>query len=556
MSAEHMIHGGGDCRQGNWRSETVLALLLIFLTLAVYGQAVGFGFLHFDDNVYVTDNAQVRSGLTGSSLRWAFSTLEAGFWHPLTWISLMMDAQLYGSWAGGFHLTNVLLHGWATLLLFFTLSRITGSPRRSAFVAGMFAIHPLHAESVAWIAERKDVLSGFLWMAVLACYAWYAVRPGPCRYGLLAILFTLGLMAKPMLVTLPFVLLLFDVWPLARVEGRADNRPKGRFQTDSWRWLMLEKIPLLVLSAAFSILTYWAEDQAGALAAGASYPLEARMANVIVSYTTYLEKMAWPADLAAFYPHPGAWPDRRVFVSGLVLAGISCAVLRFARQRPFLAVGWLWYLGTLVPVIGIVQIGNIAMADRYSYIPLVGPALMLAWNIPEGSERVGRERGRRWASMAGALVLIVLSILSWQQVRYWRDTETLFQRTLAVTKDNYKAHHGLGMALLQQGRLSEAEAHLRQSLGLRDDDRARNDLGIIHMGQGRFADAEEQFRRAATLNPAVAKYWSNRGVAAGLQGRTEEAIFLFRRALQMAPSDDEVRRNLEQTEGRLESGRG
>jgi tetratricopeptide (TPR) repeat protein len=545
-----MLKMGDKLLQRDQRTEIGLALSFMILTLVVYGQTVGFGFLHFDDNVYVTDNIQVRSGLTVDSLRWAFTTLEAGFWHPLTWISLMLDAQLYGSWAGGFHLTNVLLHGLATLILFITLSRVTGECWRSAFVAGVFALHPLHVESVAWVAERKDVLSGFFWMTVMASYAWYAARPGPGRYGLLLTFFVLGLMAKPMLVTLPFVLLLLDVWPLDRVlEGR-DGTERGRFRRASLSMLILEKIPLLFLSTGFSILTYWSEHQAGALTAGASYPLEARVINALVSYAVYLEKMLWPAGLAAFYPHPGIWPGHSVFLSGLVLAGISGAVVLLARRRPYLGVGWLWYLGTLVPVIGIVQIGNIAMADRFTYLPLLGPAIMMAWGIPHLFERMGGGWSRRTAWVTGTAFLVVCAILSWQQVRYWNDTETLFLRALAVTGGNYKAHHGLGMALLEQGRFAEAEVHLRQSLGLRDDDRARNDLGVIQMSQGRFADAEEQFRKASVLNPSVARYWNNHGAALGLQGRTAEAVPLFRRALQIAPAYDEARRNLEQARDR------
>jgi hypothetical protein len=550
MSASDRLKMGDKDLQGAQRTEIGLALFLVLLTLAVYGQAVGFSFVHFDDNVYVTDNAQVRSGLTGASFQWAFTTLEAGFWHPLTWISLMLDAELYGAKAGGFHVTNVLLHGMSTLILFLTLSRMTGELWRSAFVAGLFALHPLHVESVAWVAERKDVLSGLLWIMAMGSYAWYAARPGPCRYAMLLTLFVIGLMAKPMLVTLPFVFLLLDVWPLHRVPDGWEGMERGRFRRASWNRLILEKVPLLILSAGFSVLTYWAERQAGALTAGASYPLDARMVNALVSYATYLEKMLWPAGLAAFYAHPGVWPDSRVFLSGLVLAGISGAVLLLAKRRPYLGVGWLWYLGTLVPVIGIVQIGNIAMADRFTYLPLLGPAIMMAWGVPDLFIRMDGGWHRRTALIAGTVCLVGCAILSWQQVRYWKDTETLFLRALAVTVGNYKALQGLLMALLAQGRLAEAEAHLRQSLGLRDDDRARNDLGVVHMSQGRYADAEEQFRRASALNPAVARYWNNHGAALGLQGRAAEALPFFRQALQLSPAYEEARRNLEQAQDR------
>jgi protein O-mannosyl-transferase len=528
------------------RTEAALALFLMIVTLAVYGQTVGFGFVHIDDNVYVTGNQFVRSGLTASSLKWALTDLEAGFWHPLTWFSLMLDAQFHGNWAGGFHLTNVLLHMMATLILFLTFSRMTGEAWRSAFVAGMFALHPLHVESVAWIAERKDVLSGFFWMSGMAAYAWYAAQPGPCRYGLLLSVFLLGLMAKPMLVTLPFALLLLDVWPLDRVGRDPAGMNQGRFRRDSWSRLLLEKVPLVSLSVGFSVLTYWAEYQAGALSAGASHPLQARMANALVSYATYLEKMLWPAGLAVFYPHPGTWPGTRVLLSALLLAGISGAILVHARRRPFLGVGWLWYLGTLVPVIGIIQIGNIAMADRFTYLPLVGPAIMMAWGVPGLFARWAEVRIRRSVSMAGAAFLIVCAILSWQQVRYWEDTESLFRQALSVTDGNYKAHHGVGTALLEQGRIAEAEDHIRQSLELRNDDRARNDMGVIYLKQGRFVEAEEQFKKASTLKPAVARYWNNQGAALGLQGKTSESVPYFEQALRIDPSYTEARRNLEQ----------
>jgi protein O-mannosyl-transferase len=525
-------------------TEIALAASLFLLVMLVFGQTAGFGFVHYDDNVYVTGNAHVRSGLTGPSVGWAFSTLEAGFWHPLTWLSLMLDASLYGSWAGGFHCTNVLLHGMSTLLLFFALSRMTAAPWRSAFVAGVFALHPLHVESVAWVAERKDVLSGFFWMAVLVVYTWYAGRPTPRRYGLLVAAFLLGLMAKPMIVTLPFVLLLLDAWPLRRHETFRAELEKGSLGRASWPMLILEKVPLLALAAGFSILAYLAESRAGALGSGDLYPLADRVANALVSYATYLQRLFWPAGLAPFYPHPGTWPAGRILASGILLAAISGAVLALTRRRPWLGVGWLWYLGTLVPVIGIVQIGNIAMADRFTYIPLVGPAIMMAWGVPDLFTRSGP--GRRAALLAGTFFLLVCAVLSWQQVRHWRDTEALFRHTLAVTERNDKAHHALGLALHERGLSAEGLRHLRASLDLRDDDRARNDLGVALMGAGRFAEAEGEFRRVVMHSPRVARYWNNLGAAVASQGRDAEAIPLFREAVRLQPEYPEAMRNLEQ----------
>ncbi|HOI73137.1 MAG TPA: tetratricopeptide repeat protein [Syntrophales bacterium] len=524
--------------------ETALALSLFLLVLIVFGQTGGFGFIHFDDNVYVTGNAHVRSGLTGPSVAWAFSTLDAGFWHPLTWLSLMLDVQLHGDWAGGFHWTNVLFHGLSTVILFLALCRMTGAPWRSAFVAGLFAVHPLHVESVAWVAERKDVLCGFFWMTALAVYAWYALRPGPWRYGLLLAVFLLGLMAKPMIVTLPFVLLLLDAWPLRRDEATLGIVGRREFSRVSWGRLILEKVPLLAISAGFSILAYQAEFRAGALGPDAVYPLADRIANALVSYTAYLRHLFLPTGLAPFYPHPGQWPAGQVLLSGVVLAAISIAVFALARRRPWLGVGWLWYLGTLVPVSGIVQIGNIAMADRFMYIPLVGPAIMLAWGASGGSGRPGA--GRRIAVPAGILILAACALLSWYQASHWKSTETLFRHTLEVTERNDKAHHALGLALHERGLSIDAIRHLEASLALREDARARNDLGVALMGAGRLKDAEAQFRKVVVLRPAVAKYWNNLGAAVASQDRPSEAVPLFREALRLQPDYREARRNLEQ----------
>jgi hypothetical protein len=529
------------------QAEAWMAVLLFLLVLIVFGQTGGFDFVHYDDNVYVTGNGHVLGGLTGQSVIWALSTLDAGFWHPLTWMSLMLDATLFGVWAGGYHWTNVLLHGMSTVILFLALCRMTAAPWRSAFVAGVFALHPLHVESVAWVAERKDVLFGFFWMVALTTYGWYAVRPSLWRYTLLATAFLLGLMAKPMIVTLPFVLLLLDAWPLRRGGTSPEENFGGRFRRASWSRLIMEKVPLLVIAAGFSILAYLTEFREGALASGAHYPLADRVANALVSYTTYLQRLFWPAGLAPFYPHPGTWSAGRVFFSMIVLVLISGTVLALVRRRPWLGVGWLWYLGTLLPVIGIVQIGNIAMADRFTYIPLVGLAIMMAWGVPDLLICSCPDL-RRAAVLAGTLFLAVCAILSWQQVAYWKNTETLFRHTLAVTEKNYKAHHALGLSLYERGLSSEGICHLQTSLSLRDDVRARNDLGVALMGgEGRFAEAEEQFRRAVMNKPAEAKYWNNLGAAVASQGRLAEAIPLFREAIRLQPGYVEARRNLEQT---------
>ena len=396
-----------------------VCLGLVLITLAVFAPTVTFSFLEYDDNVYVVTNPHVLAGLTGPNIGWAFRSINASNWHPLTWLSHMLDCQLYGRWAGGHHLTSLLLHLANTLLLFRLWQRITGALWRSAFVAALFAVHPLHVESVAWVAERKDVLSAFFFLLTLWAYVRYAEKSvvsgqwsvvssdqttdyglratdhGPRSTGgsrifyLLSLLFfALGLMSKPMLVTLPFVLLLLDYWPLGRMqkeEGRmqkAEGRRRFSFILHPSSFILLEKLPFLALSTASSLATVYAQSQSGALLPLEKFPLGLRLANALVSYARYLGKTLWPEHLAAFYPHPVHWPAWQVVGAGLLLAGVSIAAIALARRAPYLFTGWFWYLGMLIPVIGLVQVGSQAMADRYMYLPALGLFLATAWGVP------------------------------------------------------------------------------------------------------------------------------------------------------------------------------
>ncbi|HYV17450.1 MAG TPA: tetratricopeptide repeat protein [Verrucomicrobiae bacterium] len=478
-------------------SRFVLALLLALATLAVFARVVGFELLNYDDPLYVTANPHVQEGLTVAGVGWAFTTFTAANWHPLTWISLMLDASIGGIDPRVFHLTNVVLHLANVLLLFLLLDRLTGSPYRSAVTAALFAIHPLHVESVAWVAERKDVLSTLFLLLTLLAYAGFVERPGPVRRLGVVLMFALGLLAKPMLVTLPVLLLLLDAWPLRRKEP--------------WRRLVLEKAPLFAMSIATGVVTIVAQRHAETVGSLAGYPLGVRVANAIVATVTYLGQTMWPTRLAVFYPHPGAslaaW---KVIVSSAILAALTFGAIRFRRSRPYLLIGWAWYLVTLAPVAGIVQVGWQARADRYTYIPLIGIFLAAVWAI---SDRIG-ERPAFLASLATAVV-VLLGIGAFVQTGHWRDSETLFRHALAVTDDNAVAHLNLGTALLRRHQLAEAEEH---------------------------------FTEAVRINPAFAEAHSNLGVALGRQGRTDEAILEFRRALELQPDYPDARRNLDLAE--------
>ena len=517
-----------------------ICLLLLAATLAVYSQVRHYDFVNYDDPEYVVENLHVRAGLTADSLVWALASFDAANWFPLTWITHMADYQFFGMESGWHHLTNVWLHALNALLLFAVLKRTTGARWPSALVAFLFALHPLHVESVAWVAERKDVLSAFFWFLTLWCYARYVERPGVGRYLTVLLTFGLGLMAKPMIVTLPFVLLLLDVWPLRRAPL-------------PWRWnaswvkpLLLEKLPLLALAAGASAVTFLAQRSSGAVAPLVGMPLAFRLENALVSYLVYIGDMFWPAGLAVLYPLPRTLPVLGVAAAGLALAGISLVVARQLRARPYLAVGWCWYLGTLVPVIGLVQVGTQSHADRYTYVPMIGLTIMLAWGAAELVERWPRARNAVIAA-AVAACLACLAV-TWFQIEYWASTETLLGHALDVTSGNFILHHNLADYYLQQKRNEEARQHDAEALRINPMYmEARLNLALALSLLGRPGDAEVEYRRALEQQPAgkqMALAHSGLGAALAAQHRTTEALPELQLAVWLRPESAEGHYNL------------
>ncbi|MGA7848287.1 MAG: tetratricopeptide repeat protein [Terriglobales bacterium] len=545
------------------RQRTALLLvsfLLLLGTLALYYPALHNGFVNYDDPAYVTSNWHVQQGFALSNLKWAFiSTAEAN-WHPLTWISHMLDVQLFGLRPAGHHAQSVLWHAVNVVLLFLLLAKATGFVRRSALVAGLFAVHPLNVESVAWVAERKTVLCTFFFLLALGAYGWYAKMPRASRYLLVALLFALGLMAKPMAITLPLALLLLDFWPLQR------------FPETPLSKLVLEKIPLLALSAASAAITLYAQRAGGAVGSTVLLPLSMRVKNAIYSYLIYMEKAVWPSRLAVFYPHPeGLLALWKVMVASVVLAAVTAVFWHF-QDRRYLLVGWLWFLGTLAPVIGIVQVGRQAWADRYAYLPLWGLFVIGVWLASEAATRFSLSRA---AQMAIAVaVLLGYAVTSHIQIEYWRDSYTLFAHALQVTDANPIAEGNLGSALMEMGRPDLAVSHLERALQLmptfatahynlgtllqrkneldqaqreyqlalqyasdeREAAQAHNNLGVLFNQLGRRDVAVAEFTQAIVLNPHEQNSLVGRGLIEHEQGKLDAALQDFTRAGQVTPS--------------------
>jgi hypothetical protein len=498
----------------------MIYLFLMIATLAVFWQVTNCDFIDFDDQIYVTDNKYTLKGITLEGIRWAITTGHEANWHPLTYFSHMLDVQLYGLQPRWHHLTNLLFHVANTLLLFFVLQRMTKARWESAFVAALFALHPLHVESVAWVAERKDVLSTFFWILTMGAYCYYVERQRVQRYLLVVLVFALGLMAKPMLVTLPFVLLLLDYWPLQRFrqvpsdqksrtaikEPVSGNKQKGKSRkrhtageevkaetpaASPYQWalirpLLWEKIPLFALTVLSSIVTYRVQQQGGAIASIRGLSLGTRISNALISYITYIGKMIWPSDLAVLYPLPHSLPALQVFWAALLMTVVTITVIWKARRAPYLATGWLWYAGTLVPVIGLVQVGYQVRADRYTYVPLIGLFIIVAWGISELSKKW---RYRKEVLVASsAVVLVCFSMVTLTQVRYWRNTITLFDHTLNVTDDNSVAY---------------------------------NFRGTTHLAHGNDSQAVSDYDRAIEINPKYVDAYINRSVANARLGNHE-----------------------------------
>ena len=501
----------------------LISLVLAVVTFVAYEQVRLNDFVIYDDEPYVTDNPNVNRGLSGKSIAWAFTSGHAGNWHPLTWLSHMADCQVYGLEPTGHHITNLLLHILNTLLLFGVFKKMTARLWPSAFVAAIFAVHPLHVESVAWASERKDVLSTLFWLLTMIAYVRYAERSGLGRYLFVALLFGLGLMAKPMLVTLPIILLLLDYWPLRR------------FDKSSIRRLVVEKFPLFMLAAGSSVITFLVQNKGGAVAQLEFISLTTRIGNALLSYVGYIGKMIYPSGLAVLYPFPlegvGLW---RPLLSAALLAGLTVFFVRLAGQRRYLLVGWLWYLATLVPVIGIVQVGIQAMADRYTYIPSIGFFMIVAWGL---GDLLNRWKHKRVVLIASALIVIVLATLGTRkQVMHWRNSITLFEHTLNVTEGNYLIHNNYGRALGLDGRLYEALHHCQKAAILKPDFAfAHYNLGVTVAAMGNFEQAIDHYQQALRINPDHAVAHNNLGMAFWNLGKIEQAIDHYQQALRINP---------------------
>ena len=542
------------------RSELFIAFGLVAVTLTVYAQVMSHQFIILDDNRYIRENPIVNRGLTLTGIAWAFTTFHAANWHPLTWLSHMLDCQIFGLNAGGHLLVNALIHASNTLFLFLFLRRVTGAKWRSAIVAALFALHPLHVESVAWAAERKDTLSTFFGLLSLVAYARYVETTSWKHYALVAVALALGLMAKPMLVTWPFVLLLLDYWPLRRYQWQPATGTEGFIK--ALAPLVREKLPLFCLVAASMVITFIAQSHGGAVRTLVDVPVSLRLSNAIVSYAKYLFLTLWPSGLTVYYPFARTGvPVWQLACAIVLLAVITTFVFRQAIERPYLLMGWLWFVGTLVPVIGLVHVGGAAMADRYHYVPSIGLFVAFVFGL---SDLAGAFRIDRLAMGAlTAAALSILACLTAVQIGRWRNSGTLFQYTLSVTPGNRLIENNVGTLLGESGRYDEAAAHFAKALRIKPDFFAasisdadiRGNLGLLLARQGKAAEALEQLNEALRLNPNNADAQNNLGLVLLRSGKAEESIPHFSAALRLKPELAVARDNLERAQRQINTHR-
>ena len=529
-----------------------IAAILILITAAAYENVRNHEFINFDDDIYITDNQIVTEGLTLKGITWALGFNERGYWQPLTWLSHMLDCEIYGLKPGGHHLTNFMIHLINTLLLFWTLYRMTGRVYRSALVAAFFALHPLNIESVAWIAERKNLLSTFFWMLCLLSYKRYAENPKPDRYMLTLILFVLGLMVKPMLVTLPFVLLLLDFWPLKRLkfgqlQEYSHEEPRGqarKMQSNDVSKLIVEKIPFFVFALGSVWLSIASTQHINNMIALNTVPMTLRIGNALVSYVSYIGKMIWPFKLAVYYPHPESIPLWQVTGAGLLLAAATGLFLFLINRKPYLAVGWFWYLGTLVPVIGIVQ-GGVwpEMADRWAYVPLIGLFVLIAWVVPDSLKKW--QFAKPMMAITAIAVIVSLFFITKSQLQHWKNSKTLFEHALKVTTENTVAHNNLGNALLQESKIEKALEHFRAALRIEPKHAgANNNVGNALMKLGRVEEAIDHYLESIKIDPLTPEIHNNLAIALNEQERKEESILHLREALRLKPNYADAYNNL------------
>ncbi len=525
-----------NLRRGSW-TPALIVLGLALAAFAAYHQVSDHAFISFDDNLYVTANAHVQQGITGRGIVWAFGFSENTYWHPMTWLSHMLDVELFGLDAGRHHLMNLLFHIVNGILLFTALRMATGSYWRSAFVAALFALHPVNVDTVAWVAERKNLLSTTFWMLTIIAYVHYVWRPSIPRYSLVVFALLLGLLTKPMLVTLPFVLLLLDYWPLKRVAAFHGQDSNGRFRLEgvSMGRLVMEKLPLLTLSLASIALSTLSMSSGGMSVTRELVPLALRVENAVVSYPLYLAKLFWPANLTFFYPYPEAIPLWQAAGALLILLAVTVVSVVSLLRAPWLLVGWLWFLGTLVPVSGIVQGGLWpAIAERWAYVPYVGIFVILAWGFPYLLETA---RLPRLALPAAGIVILACIALTWQQVKVWQDDFTLFSHGVAVNPDNYVAQVNLGEALARNGRHAEAISHLQEALRIHPaDPLALSGLARTHQDRGDKGKAEEYYLRALRFKPDDPKISASLALLYAETGQDGKAMELYARILERDPS--------------------
>jgi protein O-mannosyl-transferase len=525
------------------RRDWPILLLLAIVTIAVFVRVVGHEFVNYDDYAYVTLNPIVQEGLTWHGVKWAFMEPhgEVTYWHPLTWLSHMVDTQIFGLKPAGHHFGNVLFHTLNTLLLFVLLRRMTGNRAASAVVAALFALHPFQVDSVAWVAERKNLLSAAFWLLALLAYVRYAERPTAWRYGSVFLLMALGLMAKPTLVTLPCVMLLLDFWPLGRTSWMQSQGLKTTRRSAGW--LLLEKVPLLALSAASSFLTIQGHREIGGLVSGEELPMPLRLANAVVSYALYLRKVIWPSDLSVFYMHPGKWPTLAVVGSGLVLLAITAIAIQQRHRRPFLIVGWLWFLGVLVPFIGLVQAHVQAMADRFAYVPIIGVFVMVVWTVASWPAampyRKAIQTGLAGMALAGCVIMTSL------QLGHWRNSITLMERAVKVAGGNYLVHEMLGNARAERGELDAALAEYQTAIRLKPTEATPWQVaGRVLIQQGRAAEAVPYLEKAVQLAPARLEPRRRLAMALLSQGRRAEARAAYLALIPLIPPTAEGQREL------------
>ncbi len=531
------------------RTTIVVYLFLVAISLAVFGQTIRYDFVNFDDDLYVYNAPAIQAGLTVKGLALAFTSPHARNWHPLTTISHMLDCQLYGLKAGGHHATNVVLHTIAVLLLFRVLRQMTGAVWKSATVAALFAVHPLHVESVAWVSERKDLLSAVFFLLMLDAYFRYTRAPSMTRYLLVAVLFAAGLMSKPMLVSAPVILLLLDYWPLGRFEQLSSTKDKAKIARSGDQWpvirdLFLEKVPLLVLSAGSCVITFVLQKRA----TGAIPPLPFlwRMQNAVVSYVIYLWETLWPTHLAVFYPHPNnTVPIWAVVLAVALLFAITVSAIVFRNKRPYVFTGWFWYLAILFPVIGLVQVGEQGHADRYTYLPHIGLFLLAVWLA--GDVIASHQFRSRLAVGTSIVIIAALARTAFIQSSYWRNSETLWTRALAVTSDNDVAHNNLGYLCADRGELDKAISHFETALRIRSskpDPHYSVGSAFVQMNladalgrKGQPGEAMVHYEEAIKLQPNYADAYYNRGNILFAEGRIDEAMADWEKTLQIQPND-------------------